>query len=106
MAPIIWTGKALSDLDALILYISKDSHHYAKIFIRRIFEIAENLKDFPQSGRVVPEFGDSFIREILYKDYRIIYHLKETGESVHILTITHGAMSMIHLDGIEGESFP
>jgi len=103
MAQIIWTRKAFSDLDALILYISKDSHNYARLFVRRIFEIAKNLKDFPQSGRVVPEFGDSSIREILYRDYRIIYHLQETGDIVHILTVTHGAMSMIHLDGLNGE---
>ena len=42
----------------------------------------------PLSGRVVPEFNIEKIRELIYKDYRIVYEVK--NNAVCILTIQHG----------------
>ena len=35
----------------------------------------ERLADFPESGRVVPEFGRARIREIVHPPFRIVYRL-------------------------------
>jgi hypothetical protein len=35
----------------------------------------EQLAAFPSAGRVVPEFGDPKIREILWRNYRLVYRL-------------------------------
>ena len=53
-------------------------------------KIAVNrLRDFPESGRVVPEIAKPEIREIVRGNYRLIYRCRE--DRVEILTAFHGA---------------
>jgi toxin ParE1/3/4 len=35
----------------------------------------ERLIDFPESGRIVPEFGIANLREIIHPPFRIVYRL-------------------------------
>ena len=55
MVEIIWSKSSVNDLKNLHRYISKDSVLYAKRFIDLLISRVEQLKDFPESGRVVPE---------------------------------------------------
>ncbi|WP_132282528.1 type II toxin-antitoxin system RelE/ParE family toxin [Natranaerovirga hydrolytica] len=41
------------------------------------------------SGRVVPEFPNESIREIIFRTYRIIYEITE--ENIIILSVIHGS---------------
>ena len=47
------------------------------------------LRDFPESGQIVLEFGDPKIREVLHGSYRIIYRVGL--DRIDILTVFHGA---------------
>jgi len=47
------------------------------------------LPEFPQSGRIVPEYRNENIREKIYKHYRIIYRIK--NNSIEIVAIYHGS---------------
>jgi plasmid stabilization system protein ParE len=47
----------------------------------------EELKAFPECGRIVPETGNKAIRELIYGNYRIIYRLEE--KRISVLTIRH-----------------
>ena len=42
---------------------------------RRMIALIEKLNDFPESGRVVPEFEMVNLREIIHPPFRIIYRL-------------------------------
>jgi len=86
---IIWTQNADVDLDNLVDYISEDSDVYAQAFVLEILDVVQRLKDFPKSGRVVPEYQQENTREIIVGHYRVIYEI--AGLSVRILTIIHGA---------------
>jgi len=55
----------------------------------RIFEMVEHLKLFPEIGRAVAEADDPRVRELNYKNYRIIYQIKE--EYLEIITVIHGS---------------
>jgi plasmid stabilization system protein ParE len=57
----------------------------------RIIREAENVAAFPRLGRIVPEFGNRQIREIISQPYRVIYKFDEEGDLVAILRIWHGA---------------
>jgi plasmid stabilization system protein ParE len=46
------------------------------------------LARFPQAGRMVPEFDDENMRELIVYSYRVIYRL-EQGE-VLIVVVIHG----------------
>ncbi len=79
----------LSDLSGIKNYIKKDSSHYAKVFIQKIISSFKILKDFPEIGRVVPEYNIKTIREIFVKSYRIIYRLE--NDVISIVTVIHGS---------------
>jgi len=89
MVEIKWTNNALEELDDIANYISKDSPKYAQILVNQIYEMISHLKQFPKFGRKVPEYNDPNLREILYKNYRIIYLVKETH--LEIISVIHGS---------------
>ena len=43
--------------------------------LREVVLQVERLADFPESGRVVPEFGLAPLREIIHPPFRIVYRL-------------------------------
>jgi addiction module RelE/StbE family toxin len=89
MAAIRWTEQALADLEAISEYIARDSLAYAKLHVKTVFDAVQRLGLFPESGRVVPEFEKSEIREIILGNYRIIY--RYSSDLVEILTVYHSS---------------
>ena len=89
MVKISRTELALDDLKNIHDYISKDSSFYADRFTNKIINRTDLLEKFPKSGRVVPEFEDENIREVIEGSYRIIYKL--SVDSIYIVRIHHSA---------------
>ena len=79
------TKKSLKDLKAINDYISLDSAFYAARFISKLIERVDQLIEFPESGRVVPEKNQPEIRELIEGNYRIFYQLRK--EKITILRI-------------------
>jgi toxin ParE1/3/4 len=90
---IRWTDQAIADLAAIRVFIEQDSPHYASVVVARLIRAVDRLRDFPQSGRAVPEFERKGLREVVERRYRIIYRLVREDE-IHILTVHHGAKQM------------
>jgi toxin ParE1/3/4 len=90
MAAIVWSLQAEDDLTDIASYISADSEHYATVFVMDVLEAIDHLADFPLMGRVVPEFNDSYIRELPLGSYGIVYRVLDSS-TVEIATIYHGA---------------
>ncbi len=42
-------------------------------FVAEIFNRIEALRDHPEMGRVVPEFDQPFLRELIHPPFRIVY---------------------------------
>lgn len=87
---VVITETAYTDLEEIENYISHDSPAIARRFILRIFDKIEQLYEYPESGKPVPEINDQSIKELLLNKYRIIYHLTNKN-SIDILRIIHGA---------------
>ncbi len=85
---VVWSARALADVESIAAYIASDSPAYAKIVLKKIVKLTRQLARFPQSGREVPEFQDPSIRELLAYSYRIIY--KVETEEVIIASVIHG----------------
>ncbi len=45
-------------------------------------------------GRIVPEIGDEDIRELIYRDYRLIYIVDLKTEQVDVLTVIHSSQHL------------
>lgn len=89
MKKVVWTNQALQRLNEIEDYISQDSVERAIKFVDKLVTRSEQLGKHPELGRVVPEFGDLRIREILEGNYRIVYRVLNR---VEILTVFEGHM--------------
>lgn len=89
MAKIKWSHDSIEDLKEICRFIALDSPYYANLLRDRIFEMVEHLGLFPELGRHVPESDDPTVRELIYKNYRIIYQIKEGY--LEIITVIHGS---------------
>ncbi len=89
MAEVRWRPQALRDLDAIEAYYEEVAPDFAPLFVAGAFEAVRKLADFPGMGRIVPEIGDPSIRELLYRQYRLIYVVDE--QTVEILTLYHAS---------------
>ncbi len=59
------------------------------MFAHRIVTAVSRLETFAGAGRIVPEFEDESIREIIVGDYRVVYRRRD--DVCEILTVWHGA---------------
>ena len=94
MIEVVWSPQAIADVESIRDYISRDSPHFGSLVAQRIVDAVERLRDFPQSGRIVPEFGEPTLREILWRDYRIVY--RSSRKAVEVVTVFHGARLFGH----------
>jgi len=93
---VIWSIPARNDLKQIYEYIAKDSRYYATNVVENIVSKAENLDEFPEIGRVVPEIGDENVRELIIYSYRLIYEV--VLNDVQIFAIIHGKRDFSSLD--------
>ncbi len=85
---IKWSPLSIDRVTEIALYIATDKVGAADKWIDSIFSAVEKLSEFPQSGRIVPEFKNENIRELLHGNYRIIYQVSQS--EIEILTVRHG----------------
>ena len=98
MAEVVWTERAINDLQAIYLFMARDAPEYARLVNRRLYQATTRLVDYPRSGRVVSEWDSEDVRKLIAQSYRIIYRAILDQDHVEILLIHHGAM---HLEGTE-----
>ena len=89
---------ARRDLRDIVRYFSDDSPDRALAFARFLVSSTKRLADFPELGRVVPEFADPSIREIVVRSYRVIYRLDHGDCRVDVARFWHGARGTPKID--------
>ena len=82
---------ARQDLRDIVRYISLDSPDRAIAFGRHLVSSTKRLAEFPELGRVVPEFASPGIREIVVRPYRVVYRVDHTERRVEVIRYWHGA---------------
>jgi plasmid stabilization system protein ParE len=86
---LIWSPRSLADLDAIREHIASDSELYAGLVVGRLVAAPGRLLEFPESGRMVPEFGRPNLRELIVRPYRLVYRLQ--GDIIEVVTVFHAA---------------
>ena len=94
---LTWSATARFDLREIFAYIAEDDPAAAGRFIRSLFHAVERLPSFPESGRIVPEFDDPAIREVIRRPCRIVYRIKVGSEEIEIARIWHAARGIPEL---------
>ena len=68
-------------------FIEQDSPAAADGMLTRSLDGLGQLRDFPESGRVIPEFPDLPYREVLVNPYRFFYRVMDDG--VWVVAVWH-----------------
>jgi addiction module RelE/StbE family toxin len=75
-ASISFAESALSDLDEIRKWYTEQLvPEVGERLVAEVFTKIERLADFPESGRIVPEFNVANLREIIKPPFRIVYRL-------------------------------
>jgi len=88
---VAFSPSARRDLGDIVRYISLDSPERAMLFGQFLISSIKRLSDFPEMGRILPEFDDPSIREIVVRSYRIIYRVDHGEHRVDVARFWHGA---------------
>jgi addiction module RelE/StbE family toxin len=88
---ITLSPSARHDLRDIVRYISLDSPERAVTFGQFLITHTKRLAEFPEMGRVVPEFAIPTIREIVVRSYRVIYRVSHAEHRVDVIRFWHGA---------------
>jgi plasmid stabilization system protein ParE len=94
---LTWSPSARFDLREILAYIAEYDPTAAGRFIRSLFEAVERLPPFPESGRIVPEFGDPCIREVIRRPCRIVYRIKADRGTIEIARVWHASRGIPEL---------
>lgn len=71
---ITFAESAVKDLEAIRnWYVDQQAPAAGEKILREIISHVERLAELPESGRVVPEFGITNLREIIHSPFRIVY---------------------------------
>lgn len=74
---ITFAESAVHDLEAIhAWYAEQQVASVGERIVRDIVARIERLARFPESGRIVPEFNVSNLREIIFPPFRIVYRLE------------------------------
>lgn len=72
--PVSFAVSAVSDLDRIrVYYAEQDVLEVGDRLVAEIVSRIETLSVHPDAGRIVPEFGMDFLRELIFPPFRIVY---------------------------------
>lgn len=92
---------ALRDLEEVqAWYVEQGAPEVGARLVDEIFQRVEALANHPDMGRVVPEFDQSFLRELIHPPFRIVY--RRDTLRVRIVRVWR-AERLLHLPTAGGE---
>ena len=94
------TRQAALDIQGITEYIALDSIENAIRFADELLGVCRSIPDFPERGRVVPEVGHPHVREIIHKNYRVVYTVRRG--KIFILQVFNAAR-LFRMQNIEIE---
>jgi len=82
---VVWTKRAFQRLLEIEEFIAKDNPIIAQSLIDRLLSETDKLGVFPKMGRMLPEIPGSDLRELVIRNYRIVYRTYQ--QTIQILTV-------------------
>ncbi|MCW5825755.1 MAG: type II toxin-antitoxin system RelE/ParE family toxin [Gemmatimonadaceae bacterium] len=90
MIEVRWTEHAFENLRGIHDQIALSSPTVAREVAARLWEAVGQIREFPDSGRMVPERRSPDLRELVLPPYRLVYRRRET--LIEVLTVFYGTM--------------
>ncbi|HOF90037.1 MAG TPA: type II toxin-antitoxin system RelE/ParE family toxin [Armatimonadota bacterium] len=84
-----FTPSARAHFITALAYTHQDNPRAAQKFRQHAEEVLSRLQQFPDSGRLIPEFPDVPYREVVVPPYRFFYRRKD--DTIWVVAVWHGA---------------
>jgi len=84
---LIWSPAARDDLHDIVVFIARDNPNHAMSFGYELISETDRLHEFPELGRIVPEYRNDCIREIIFRPYRIVYRINRERKLCEIARV-------------------
>lgn len=88
-------------LDIVEWYSAQQVPAVGRRLVSEVIERVEQLADFPDSGRVVPEFDTPWLRELQMPPFRIVYRRDEDAVTVVRVWRSERLMNEVSEEGAE-----
>ena len=86
MVKITWSKQAIEDIHRIQEYYSDFAVTFSIQLVDQIFDKENLIADHPEIGRIVPELNNKSVREIIFRNFRIIYAIFDS-QRISILTV-------------------
>ena len=87
----MWAETAMADLLEAAAFVRSEQPAAAQHLFAEIDRSTKVLRTHPKLGRVVPEFDNPFLRELVVIPHRVIYRILPQQRSVEVLAVVHSA---------------
>jgi plasmid stabilization system protein ParE len=94
---LIWSPAARYDLHDIVTFIARDNSDRAMSFGYELISETDRLQGFPELGRIVPEYRNDDIRELVFRPYRIVYRVNRENKVCEIARVWHSARGIPRL---------
>lgn len=89
-----WVAPAKADLLEAVAFIRREQPAAARRIYVEVQRQTKLLRMHPMLGRVVPEFENRYLRELMVSPFRIIYRLLPHARIAEVLAVIHSARSL------------
>jgi plasmid stabilization system protein ParE len=91
---LIWSPAARDDLHDIVVFIARDNPNRAMSFGYELVSETDRLREFPELGRIVPEYRNVSLREIIFRPYRLVYRVDHERKLCQIARVWHSARGL------------
>ena len=98
---VVWSPLSLDRVEMIARGIAADRPAGAERWVRSVFARIAQLRRYPDSARMVPEFGREDVRQVPHPPYRIIHRVE--AKRVLVLTVRHGREELDPADILDSE---
>ncbi len=81
--------RCITDVRRVFEFIANDAPFRAATFIEELIHSIDRLESFPLSGRIIPEINIPDYREVIFRNYRIMYTIRNSV--IEVLRVVHSA---------------
>ncbi len=91
---VFLSNSAISDFEGIKEYYEEAGvPHVGKQFVSPIIDHIQTLRENPDIGRMVPEFDEPKIRELIHSPFRVVY-LREKS-SIHVVRVWRSERKLV-----------
>jgi len=88
---LVWSPAARDDLHDIVIFIARDNPERAMSFGYELILHTDRLPGSPEIGRMVPEYRNPNIRELIFGPYRLVYRINHDRELCELARVWHSA---------------